>query len=141
MMNTAIKTIIISIIITIIISTGFGFALAKNLGFWQGTVLAFLTQIILFYVYSLVRQNKTEKLEEEHFAIISEIEQRSLIDVVCPCGVRGDQIAYFDLEDATFTCEKCSSKFRVEVVFNPVLLTEPLNLENAFNKIKEKELL
>jgi uncharacterized membrane protein len=139
-MNTAIRTIIISLIITVIISTGFGFVLSTTLGFWQGTILAFLAQIILFYVYSLAKQNNISKIEEEHFNIISEIAQRSLIDVVCPCGVKGDQIPFFDLEDASFTCEKCSSKYRVEVVFNPVLLTEPLNLENAFTKIKEKEL-
>jgi len=139
-MNTAIRTIIISLIITIIISAGFGFVFSNILGFLQGTILAFLVQIILFYVYSLVKQNNISKVEEEHFSIISEIAQRSLVDVVCPCGVKGEPIAYFDLEDASFTCEKCSSRYRVEVVFNPVLLTEPLNLENAFTKIKEKEL-
>jgi hypothetical protein len=139
-MRSAIQTIIISLIITIAISFGFGFALSSFLGFFQGTVLSFLIQIILFYVYSSIKQNNTTKIEEEHFNIIREIAERSLVNVECPCGVKNEQIPYFDIADTSFTCEKCSSKYRVEVVFNPVLLTEPLNLENAFTKIKEKEL-
>ena len=139
-MNSAIKTILLSLLITIVISTGFGFVFSNTLGFLQGTILAFLTQIILFYVYSLTRQNNISRVEEEHFNILNEIAQRSLVEVACPCGVKGEPIAFFDLEDTSFTCEKCASKYRVEVVFNPVLLTEPLNLENAFTKIKEKEL-
>lgn len=139
-MNSAILTIVTSLLITFIISLGFGYALSNFFGLLQGTVLAFLAQLILFYVYSLTKQNNINRVEEEHFNIIKEIADRSLVNVECPCGVKSDQVPYFDIADATFTCEKCSSKFRVEVVFNPVLLTEPLNLENAFTKIKEKEL-
>lgn len=140
-MKSAILTVIISLVITVLISIGFGFALSNFLGFLQGSVLAFLIQIISFYVYSLVKQNNIAKVEEDHYNIINEIAERSLVNVECPCGVKSEQIPYFDISDATFTCEKCSSKYRVEVVFNSVLLTEPLNLENAFTKIKEKELI
>lgn len=140
-MKSAIQTVIISLIITLFISLGLGFALSNFFGFLQGTVLAFLGQIILFYVYSLTRQNNIRRVEEEHLAIIDEIAERSLVSVECPCGVKSEQIPYFDIADHTFVCDKCSSKYRVEVVFNSVLLTEPLNLENAFTRIKEKELL
>jgi hypothetical protein len=139
-MKSAISTVLVSLLITVIISIGFGFALSNFLGFLQGTTLVFLLQIILFYVYSLIRQNNISRIEEEHISVINEIAERSLVRVECPCGVKNDSIPYFDVTDAIFTCEKCSSKYRVEVVFNSILLTEPLNLENAFTKIKEKEL-
>lgn len=139
-MKSAISTVLVSLLITAIISIGFGFALSNFFGFLQGSVLAFLLQIITFYVYSLIKQNNINRVEEEHLGIIEEIAERSLVTVECPCGVKSDPVPYFDIADASFTCEKCSSKYRVEVVFNSVLLTEPLNLENAFTKIKEKEL-
>ena len=56
-MKSAISTVLVSLLITVIISIGFGFALSNFLGFLQGTTLVFLLQIILFYVYSLIRQN------------------------------------------------------------------------------------
>ena len=139
-MRSATQTVFISLFITILVSLGFGYALSNFLGFIQGSVLAFLIQIVLFYVYSLHKDDKLFKLEAQHIDIIEEIAERSMVEVECPCGVKADPMPYFEITDTTFTCDKCSSKYRVEVVFNSVLLTEPLNLENAFTKIKQKEL-
>lgn len=139
-MRTATQTILISLLITLLISLGFGFALSNIFGFLQSTTLAFLIQIILFYVYSLLKEDKLSKLEIQHIDIIEAIAERSMVEVECPCGVKAEPMPYFEIADTSFTCDKCSSKYRVEVVFNSVLLTEPLNLENAFTKIKEKEL-
>jgi hypothetical protein len=42
--------------------------------------------------------------------------------------------------DNSFLCEKCGSRFKVELNHETVLLTEPLNIANVFTQLKEKEL-
>lgn len=118
---------------------GIGYALSGIFGFLQGSILAFIIQIIAFYFYNNNKISATKKIEEEHLSLIESIYENSLVDIVCPCGVENDKVPYFDLVDRVFVCDKCSSKYRVEGIFSSVLLTEPVNLENAFNKIKNKE--
>lgn len=134
------KTILLSLLITITFSLLVGFGVSSFLGFAQGAVLAFVIQVVGFYIYNNNKILDIDKVREEQDIIVTEIIQKSVLSVPCPCGHINGTSPIFEIQDTSFSCEKCNSKFRIEVVVNPVLLTEPSNLENAFNVIKNKEL-
>lgn len=134
------KTIFLSLLITIAFSLLVGFGLSSFLGFAQGAVLAFVIQVIGFYIYNNSKITDVAKIREEQDLIVNEIIVKSVLPVTCPCGHINGNSPFFEIQETVFACEKCNSKFRLEIVVNPVLLTEPANLENAFNVIKNKEL-
>lgn len=127
------RLLVISLSITTLISVGFGFVLKDFIGFWQGFVGTFILQFITFYVLSF--RGKAEV--EEAASNIAEIIDLQTMPINCPCGKNTITAPIFFNIDNQFTCEKCGSVFRVEPSFDVVLLTEPPNIENIFNKLKE----
>lgn len=139
-MNQVKNVILVSLGLTLLVSVGIGYALSDVLGFLQGTILVFILQLVGFYFYNSKNSQVKAQIEEQYNIVVSELLEKSYVNVICPCGNVNEKTLFFELEDTNFTCEKCSSRYRVEMVLNPVLLTEPANLENAFNVIKKKEL-
>ena len=39
----------------------------------------------------------------------------------------------------TYTCEKCNNDFRIEVSITPTLLTQPVNVNQAFAELTKEE--
>lgn len=67
--------------------------------------------------------------------IIDGFIEASTVPVQCPCGEEVLAIVTMN-GDNTFECIKCKSKFRTELIQSPVLITEPINLERAFDILK-----
>jgi len=128
------KVLFISLGITTLISIGLGFVLKDFIGFWQGFVGAFIIQFITFYILS----SRGREEVEEATSNVAEIIDLQTMPINCPCGKNTITAPIFFNVDNQFTCEKCSSVFRVEPSFDVVLLTAPLNIENIFNKLKEQ---
>lgn len=128
------KTLVVSLGITILISIGLGFVLKDFIGFWQGVVGAFIAQFLIFYFMSF----KGKEEIEEATTSIAELVELQTMPINCPCGKNVITAPIFFNTDNQFTCEKCGSAFRVEPSFDVVLLTEPVNIENIFNKLKEQ---
>jgi hypothetical protein len=128
------KVLFISLGITTLISIGLGFVLKDFIGFWQGVVGAFIVQFITFYILS----SRGREEVEEAASSVAEIIDLQTMPINCPCGKNTITAPIFFNTDNQFTCEKCGSVFRVEPSFDVVLLTEPLNIENIFNKLKEQ---
>lgn len=131
------KVLGVSLGITLFISIGVGFVLKDFIGFWQGVVGAFITQFIAFYFISIT---KTNNGAEEAQDIGSGIVELQTVPITCPCGKNTFTSPIFFNVDNSFLCEKCGSRFKVELNYDTVLLTEPMNIENIFNQLKEKEL-
>ena len=130
------KVIGFSLGITILISLGLGFVLKDIIGFWEGFVVGIIAQFLGFYLLSL--RNKNNIVEEPDLS--DEIINLQTIPITCPCGKHTFTAPVFYNTENMFTCEKCGSKFKVELNYDTVLLTEPLNIENVFNQLKEREL-
>lgn len=130
------KVIGFSLVITLLISTGLGFVLKDVIGFWEGFVAAIIAQFLGFYLLSL--RNKNTIVEEPDLS--DEIINLQTIPISCPCGKHTFSAPVFYNTENAFTCEKCGSRFKVELNYDTVLLTEPLNIENVFNQLKEREL-
>jgi len=128
------KTLAISLSITAIISVGLGFVLKDFIGFWQGVVGAIIAQFLVFYFLSFKGK---EEIEEATSSVAEMIELQTM-PINCPCGKNVITAPIFFNITNQFTCDKCSSVFRVEPSFDVVLLTEPVNIENIFNKLKEQ---
>lgn len=137
-MNQYIRAILISLAITLVISLGLGFALASFIGFAQGTVLVFILQIVGFYLYSNRIQNKINAVVVERDSIIEDLYSTNLVHASCPCGEPLGEVLYSEIQATIFICDKCSCKFRVEPIFSSVLVSEPINLENAYNQLRDK---
>lgn len=120
--------------ITLLVSLGIGFVLKDILGFWQGVVGSIIAQFLGFYIYSL-RKTDSDKLD-----LSDEIINLQTIPISCPCGKHTFPAPVFYNTDNSFLCEKCGSRFKVELNHETVLLTEPLNIANVFTQLKEKEL-
>lgn len=131
-----IKLVALSLTLTVLVSLGVGFVLADIIGFWQGVVGAFIAQFLWFYFFSL---KKSESKEQES-SLSEEIINLQTIPVSCPCGKNTFNSPVFYNTENAFLCEKCGSQFKVELNSETVLLTEPLNIANVFNQLKEKEL-
>ena len=133
-----IKKICFSLILTILISVGIGFVLQNIIGFWQGATAAIIIHFLIFYLFN--PDKKSQTFIESEKAAFDELLLTQTASVNCPCGQNTITVPILMNIENIFTCEKCLSKFRVNVTFDSVLLTEPFNIANAYNVLKSKEL-
>jgi len=133
-----IKKIVFSLVLTILISTGIGFVLQNIIGFWQGTTAAIIIHFLIFYLFN--PEKKSREFIDSKKSAFNELLQTQNVTVDCPCGQNSITTPILLNTENIFTCDKCLSKFRVNVVFESVLLTEPFNIANAFNALKSREL-
>lgn len=129
------KSVVVSLTVTLLISCGIGFVFAGFIGFWQGFVASIIVQFLGFYLLSLRSKDKDSKVDIEE-----ELINLQTIPISCPCGKNTFTAPVFLNTENNFLCEKCGSRFKVELNYDTVLLTEPLNITNIFNQLKEKEL-
>ena len=130
------KLVAISLTFTILVSLGVGFVLADIIGFWQGVVSAIIAQFLGSYFIGI--KNKQQITSEPD--VSEEIINLQTIPISCPCGKNVFSAPVFYNTENSFLCEKCGSRFKVELNYDTVLLTEPVNIENVFNQLKEREL-
>lgn len=133
-----IKKILLSLILTILISAGIGFVLQSIIGFWQGFTAALIIHFLAFYFFN--PEKKSQAMVESEQIAFNDLLQTQTVTVNCPCGQNPISAPILLNSENIFTCDKCFSKFRVNVSFESVLLTEPFNIANAFSALKSKEL-
>ena len=128
-----------SFLIAGIIAAAFGYSFHKFFGFWEATVLAFVVQFVIAFVYSSFKINKNNTLTAEFENELEQLLSLSVTSIPCPCGnfVYTDNI-FVGLENG-YTCEKCNNEFRIDVSLTPTLLTTPLNVGYDFDKKTEAE--
>ena len=115
-----------------------GFAFTNIIGFWQAFAVAVVLQII---IGSIVESFKLQKFEvEELYANTESILSKSDVEVECPCG-KSKQSIYLFVNDPfiTLECPECKNKFRVVLNVSTQLVTEPVNLDQMYGALKEKQ--
>jgi len=131
------KRISISLAIVISISILVGFIFRNAIGFWEGTSAAVVLQFLWFYFAKIDNKNVVAPdIEQQAY---ENLLQTQIVSVNCPCGQTTMKVPILHNEDNIFACNKCSSKFRVDTTFDSILLTEPLNIVNAFEALIQKD--
>jgi hypothetical protein len=129
------KRIILSICITLCVSLAIGFVFQDIFNsFWRGTVCSVIIHFIIFYIIGSRTQPKDNTQNT-----LDEIINLQTCPVSCPCGKNIFDTVLFINAENIFTCDKCQSKFKVEVAYDSILLTEPVSLNNVFTSLKENK--
>lgn len=126
----------VPLFVTILVSLGIGYALSDFISMWKGTIAGFIAQFIIRYVVDTVKKKEpTIEIEE----IMQDVIDIQTAPITCPCGKNTFFAPIFLNKENMFQCDKCGSKFRAEINIDTILLTEPVNLQNAFDHLKRKE--
>tara|TARA_R110001583_G_scaffold43179_3_gene137313 strand:+ start:1655 stop:2119 length:465 start_codon:yes stop_codon:yes gene_type:complete len=132
-------TILRSLFITILVSAAIGFGLRNAFGFWETAVLAFVCQFLIAFIVSSLKINKVDNLTGEFEAELQQLLDLSEISISCPCGNYSfTENVFLNLEN-TYTCEKCSNDFRLEVSVTPTLLTQPISINQSFADLTKND--
>jgi hypothetical protein len=131
------KQAIFAILLTLLLALGFGYVVQDFVdGLGKGFVAGLIIQFVIFMLY---RPAKAEDTNDEADEALNRVIDLQTTLVECPCGKSKMYEAIFLNKDNNFTCSECGSKFRVEIAYESILLTEPVSLVNVFDNLKEKE--
>jgi hypothetical protein len=128
-----------STIITLVISLGLAYSLRQLFGFWECFTLASIFQYILFFMLKSKKIQETSTTIQELTDNIDSLIEKQLVSVQCPCGKNNLPVVIFLDESPIVECDKCNNSFRVSVEIQTQLITEPVNMENIYNKLKEQQ--
>jgi hypothetical protein len=125
-----------SVIITVLISLGIAFSLKSFFGFWETFVLFSIIQIGTGYLWNTGKLNKADAIMNEDEQTIDELIKKQEVEVECPCGKNKINTIIFVNDDIVLQCEKCNNSFRVLTEVKTQLLTETVNMEQVYDKLK-----
>ena len=131
------KSVYVPLIITLLISAGLGYAFSSLISFWQGFIGITVIQFIIFYITSERRIVKERKDEQNN--LNQDMINLQTVPITCPCGRDVFESPIFLNFENVFKCNKCGSRFKVDLTYNSVLLTDAVNFENVFDQLKDKE--
>jgi uncharacterized Zn-finger protein len=127
----------VPLFVTILVSLGIGYALSDFISMWKGAIAGLIVQFIIRYVVDTIKKKEPPSEIEE---IMQDVIDIQTTPITCPCGKNTFYAPIFLNKENMFQCDKCGSKFRAEINIDTILLTEPVNLQNAFDHLKRKEL-
>lgn len=131
--------IIKSILLTFTISAGLAFSLRQVFGFWECFVALTILQFLIGFFY------KNNKIQRDNSIIdnlrnnLEEVLEKQQVNVQCPCGKNTLEVIVFHNEEVIVECDKCNNTFKVIPEIQTQLITEPLNMEGIYNKLKEQQ--
>tara|TARA_R100000008_G_C3562451_1_gene157044 strand:- start:490 stop:945 length:456 start_codon:yes stop_codon:yes gene_type:complete len=132
-------TILRSFLITLLVAIAFAFGLRNIIGFWETLALAIVIQFIIAFVYSSFKISRIDNLTQEFEGELQQLLDLSEVTIACPCGnYTFTENVFLNMEN-TYTCEKCNNDFRIEVSITPTLLTQPVNVNQAFAELTKEE--
>ena len=130
------SSILKSITITVLISLGIAFSLKSLFGFWETFVLFSIIQLGVGFMWNTDKLSKTDTIMNEFEQTIDELIKKQEVEVECPCGKSKINTIIFVNEDIVLQCEKCNNSFRVLTEVKTQLLTETINMEQVYDKLK-----
>jgi len=110
--------------------------LAPWIGFTAGIAGGLLVCVAIWLILEFKTQpESTSEMERAFDALI----EAQTVPVMCPCGNTVFNTPVFFKHDTVYECAHCKSKFRVELSYDSVLITEPVNLVSVFEALKDKD--
>lgn len=125
-----------SVLITLIISFSIAFSLRNVFGLWETFALCSTLQFLIAFIYKSYEERAGQVTQL--IQTLDELLSRQEVTVECPCGKSEVPVTIFVDEETIVKCDVCNNKFRVVTEISTRLITEPLVLENMFDKLNEQ---
>tara|TARA_R100000742_G_C4265248_1_gene83252 strand:+ start:186 stop:647 length:462 start_codon:yes stop_codon:yes gene_type:complete len=126
-------TFLRSIIISIVVSLGFGFGLKNIIGFWEAFSLALVMQFVIAFIYNSTKISKVQELTNDFQNELDQLLGLSEAKIACPCGNYTYTTNLFLNVEETYKCEKCGNEFRIDFSATPTLLTQPVYTQSEID--------
>lgn len=133
----------VSVVIIGLIAFALSILLASFIGFWSSFVSLYILLWGGVFFYKDWDIRRTRHAELVYQAKKDYIDERNLAQIECPCGktVISKELFVNDLGgDNEYSCTACHSTYKVEITADPVLITNPVNIDTRsielFDKLK-----
>ena len=139
----------------LVIAASISFGLSDLVNFWKSfAILLAIGSGVYYYMFINQPEEPVQDtsefdkivaelggMVEEQGEVIKEYEQifdSQLVELPCVCGGNTFQGLFSPKFENIVECEKCESKYRVNVSYDSVLISEPLDIDDAtmIDKIK-----
>lgn len=135
-------SLLFSVLMVCVPAVGVAFLLTPVLPFWP----AFGACAVIIFsgtmITKSVLQKKQEVAEAQFYANVDLEDARNTVLITCPCQQHTFPMQVYPNVDNEYVCDVCKNKFSIEVKIEPVLQTDPMNLDNAykiFEELKKQE--
>lgn len=138
------------ILANIILANAIAYGLSDHIEYFKtlSLCLPFMAFIIHFLDKKTEGEIKTEEMIKDLDSIISEQAQvideyeqifdSQLVELPCVCGGNTFQGLFSPKTENIVECEKCKNKYKVNINYDSVMISEPLNLDKTFNELVGK---
>lgn len=130
-------SLIISLFVVSAIAISAAWMLSAFLPFWQTAGACALLIFTGAFLWHSQRERRFEVALAERVAKEAIFDERNVVGVVCPCNQNTIPMELYVNEPAEYVCDVCKNKFFVNVKIDPILQTEPINLDNAFQVFQQ----
>lgn len=137
----------------LVIAASVSFGLSDLLNFWKSFAIFLAIEATVYYFMFINKEEPVIEdtsefdkivaelggMVEEQGEVIKEYEaifDSQLVELPCNCGGNTFEGLISPKFENIVECEKCESRYRVEVSYNSVLISEPLDIND--NKMIEK---
>ena len=141
MPRTFVYSLLLSILIVGALSGGIAWLLKPVLPFWPTLTLLFVGIFAGAFVWNSQRERRMEVAAAERLAKEQLFDQRNMAMITCPCNQNTFPMPVYVSEEASYVCDVCKNRFNVNVILDPILQTDPVNLDTSyqiFQQLKEK---
>lgn len=128
-----------SFLITLLISIGLAFSFRQAFGFWECFVAITIAQFLIGFLYKNRKIQQDSSLIEDLTSNIDALIERQQVYVECPCGKNTIAAVVFYDEETIVECDKCNNTLKIITDIQTQLVTDPVNMENIYNKLKEQQ--
>jgi hypothetical protein len=124
-----ILSLILSILVVCIPSAALAFILA---GSFAGSFIYYFVAFTVFLwsiigIIKSIIQNKAEM-----YSKLSFVDERNEVTITCPCQQNTFKMHVYPNSDNEYTCDVCKNSFYIKCVLDPIMQTQPMNLENTY---------
>lgn len=150
-MNKFIKDHWLFSVVVIMVSTTIAYGISDYLSFSKAVSL--ITPLVAGLLYILDKKLSPDTSErdmqinilgatvEQQTEILDEYERifdSQLVELPCICGGNTFQGLFSPKTENIVTCDKCNNNYRVDIQYEAVLISEPLNIEKSFDELVGK---
>lgn len=148
MMNKFVKEHWLFSVVVIAVSTAYAYGVSDYLIFSKAVSLILPVVAGLFYLLDKTLPPDTSDRDvqidilgatvEQQTEILDEYERifdSQLVELPCICGGNTFQGLFSPKTENIVTCNKCNNNYRVDIQYEAVLISEPLNVEKTFNEL------